>query len=213
MSLKLRQIEIRITTLQGIFGVRVRLDDDGLIVIRADNTSGKSTLVQGLIYGLGLEAMLTANQQALPLQYAITEKFLYEGREVRVSESEVLIEMQNSNGEIITTQRPIISNTKKKHLITVWNGPALTEPENLYDKSDYFVRIEGAAQREMGFHTFFAKYLGWTLPEVSRFDGSETILYLECMTLPPERVALSCWFWDVMSGLRLSHRGYAARVC
>lgn len=181
MSLKLRQIEIRITTLQGIFGVRVRLDDDGLIVIRADNTSGKSTLVQGLIYGLGLEAMLTANQQALPLQYAITEKFLYEGREVRVSESEVLIEMQNSNGEIITTQRPIISNTKKKHLITVWNGPALTEPENLYDKSDYFVRIEGAAQREMGFHTFFAKYLGWTLPEVSRFDGSETILYLECI--------------------------------
>lgn len=55
------------------------------------------------------------------------------------------------------------------------------EPENLYDKSDYFVRIEGAAQREMGFHTFFAKYLGWTLPEVSRFDGSETILYLECI--------------------------------
>src|SRR5580698_1946144 len=181
MSFKLRQIEIRITTLQGIFGVRVRLDEDGLIVIRADNTSGKSTLVQGLIYGLGLEAMLTANQQALPLQYAITEKFLYEGREVHVSESEVLVEMQNSKGEIVTTQRPIISNTKKKHLITVWNGAALTEPENLYDKFDYFVRIEGAAQREMGFHTFFAKYLGWTLPEVSRFDGSETILYLECI--------------------------------
>ena len=181
MSFKLRQIEIRITTLQGIFGVRVCMDDAGLIVIRADNTSGKSTLVQALIYGLGLEAMLTANQQALPLQYAVTEKFLYEGKEVHVSESEVLIEMQNSAGEIITTQRPIISTTKKKHLVTVWSGPALTDPGTFYEKSDYFVRIEGAAQREMGFHTFFVRYLGWTLPEVSRFDGSEAILYLECI--------------------------------
>lgn len=181
MSLKLRQIEIRIRTLQGMFGVRIHFDNEGLIVIRADNTSGKSTLVQALIFGLGLEAMLTANQQGLPLQYAITEKFLYDGHEVLVGESEVLIEMQNALGTIVTTQRPIISKSKKKALITVWQGPALTKPAGVYERTDYFVRMEGSAQRDTGFHTFFAKYLDWTLPDVSRFDGSETILYLECI--------------------------------
>ncbi len=181
MSLKIRQIEIRITTLEGLFGVRLRLNSDGLVVIRADNTSGKSTLVEGLIYGLGLEAMLTANQQTLPLQYAISEKFLFEGREIRVSESEVLIEMENGLGKIITTQRPVVSRSKKRHLITVWEGPALTAPDELYPRADYFVRIEGSAQRELGFHTFLTKYLGWVLPDVSRFDGSETMLYLECI--------------------------------
>lgn len=181
MSLNLRQIEIRIRTLRGVFGTRIRFDSEGLIIIRADNTSGKSTLVQALIYGLGLEGMLTANQQNLPLQYALSDKFLYGTEDIRVDESEVLIEMQNSTGQIITTQRPIVSPAKKKALITVWHGAALTNPMEPVTKTDYFVRMEGAAQREMGFHRYFADYLGWKLPEVSRFDGSETILYLECI--------------------------------
>jgi DNA repair exonuclease SbcCD ATPase subunit len=39
----------------------------------------------------------------------------------------------------------------------------------------------GAAQRDDGFHSYLARYLGWELPQVPRFDGSETTLYLEAI--------------------------------
>jgi hypothetical protein len=100
---------------------------------------------------------------------------------VQVDESEVLLEMENGLGEIVTVQRPIVSNTKKTNLITVWSGPLLTNPTAGYEKQDYFVRIEGAAQRPRGFHAFLAKYINWNLPTVSRFDGSQAPLYLECI--------------------------------
>ena len=37
----------------------------------------------------------------------------------------------------------------------------------------------GAAQREAGFHRYLAEFMGWQLPRARRFDGSETMLYLE----------------------------------
>jgi hypothetical protein len=181
MSLRLRQMEIRIATLRGMFGIRLPFGDKGLIVIRANNTSGKSTCAQALIYGLGLEAMLTVNQQSPPLQYAVLERFQLGDEEVRVDESEVLIELENAAGEVVTVQRSIVSNTRKTNLVSVWNGPRLTRPDQVWEKIDYFVRIEGAAQRPLGFHSFLANYVGWKLPRVTRFDGSDAPLYLECI--------------------------------
>ncbi|MFB3812674.1 MAG: hypothetical protein ACE14L_01070 [Terriglobales bacterium] len=181
MSLRLRQLEIRISTLRGFFGIRLPLQAKGLVVVRANNTSGKSTCVQSLIYALGLEAMLTVSQQAPPLQYAVLERFQYGDEEVRVDESEVLLEMENEAGEIITIQRAIVGKMRKTNLVTVWRGPHLSQPSAKYSKADYFVRIEGAAQRPLGFHTFLASYLGWALPTVTRFDGSEAPLYVECI--------------------------------
>ena len=55
----------------------------------------------------------------------------------------------------------------------------MTEPGNNYRQQDYFVLDAGTAQREAGFHHMLAEYIGWHLPPVRRYDGSETILYLE----------------------------------
>jgi hypothetical protein len=181
MSLRLRQLEIRIKTLRGIFGIRLPMRPSGLVIIRANNTSGKSTSVQSLIYALGLEAMLTVSQQTPPLQYALLERFQYGDEEIPVDESEVLVELENARGEVVTIQRAIISATRRNNLVTVWSGPLLTSPDGNYDKSDFFVRIEGAAQRPYGFHTFLANYLNLELPKVTKFDGNEVPLYLECI--------------------------------
>ena len=181
MSLHLRQLEIRIKTIRGKFGIRIPMNSNGLIVIRANNTSGKSTCVQSLIYALGLEAMLTVNQQTPPLQYAVLERFQYKDEEIHVAESEVLLEIENGDGDIITIQRSIVSHTRKTNLVMVWQGPLLTGSDKDLDKRDYFVRIEGAAQRPLGFHNFLATYLGWQLPTVSRYDGGDVPLYLECI--------------------------------
>src|SRR4029077_15366375 len=83
--------------------------------------------------------------------------------------------------EIVTVQRTIVSHTKRTNLISVWDGPLLTDANAILSKKDFFVRIEGAAQRPLGFHTYFASFLGWHLPIVSRFDGSDAPLYLECI--------------------------------
>lgn len=181
MSLRIRQLELRISTMRGMFGVKLPLNPNGLVVVRANNTSGKSTCAQSIIYALGLEAMLTVSQQVVPLQYAVLERFQYGEEEVRVDESEVLVEIENGKGDVVTVQRSIVSKTRKTNLVTVWSGPLLTAPATDFGKQDYFVRIEGAAQRPLGFHTFLASYLNWILPTVTRFDGSQAPLYLECI--------------------------------
>src|SRR5207248_8268768 len=63
--------------------------------------------------------------------------------------------------------------------VTVLQGPALSEETARYQQRDYFVLDPGAAQREAGFHRMLADFIGWQLPRVRRFDGSETTLYLE----------------------------------
>jgi energy-coupling factor transporter ATP-binding protein EcfA2 len=181
MAMHLRKLQLKITTMRGLFGVNLEFDASGLNVIRAHNTSGKSTCVQALVYCLGLEAMLTTNRSAPPLQYALLEKFQFQDEEIAVDESEVLVELENGQGRTITVRRPIVSHSERTNLIYVWEGPHLTEPASVFTKESYFVRLEGAAQRERGFHTFLAAFLGWDLPLVPKFDGSEVPLYLECL--------------------------------
>jgi len=123
--------------------------------------------------------MLSASYE-VPLQYALTERLEYRGREVPVVESEVLLEIENSNGAVLTLRRRIRGARSDTKLVTVWNGPALSAPGE-YEERDYYVRMEGAAQRPLGLHYMLANFLGWDLPTVNRFDGSECPLYLECI--------------------------------
>ena len=62
MPLRFRHLEIRLGTGQGPFGVRIPFGD-GLVVIHADNTSGKSTCLMSALYALGLEGMLNSSSQ------------------------------------------------------------------------------------------------------------------------------------------------------
>ena len=48
VPLRIRHLEIRLTTSKGLFGVRIPFGD-GLVVIHADNTSGKSTCLMSVL--------------------------------------------------------------------------------------------------------------------------------------------------------------------
>jgi hypothetical protein len=100
------------------------------------------------------------------------------GIERPVLESSVSVELENALGDIITVRRGVKS-AQDRRLVTVSKGPTLTEPTGRYETRDYFVLDPGAAQREAGFHRMLADFIGWQLPAVRRFDGSETRLYLE----------------------------------
>lgn len=180
MSARLRISALRLnaTTPEGEVGREVRFVD-GLNLLRADNSSGKSTALQGIIYALGLEGMLGPSQR-IPLPHAMTDNVAVRGIDGRIVDSFVELEIANGDGEQVTISRPVVSLAKNKHLVTVSDGPKITAPGD-YAETDYFVRRQGAAQNLAGFHRYLASFLRIELPRVSRMDGSEVPLYLETL--------------------------------
>lgn len=179
MTLRLRHLRLRVRTASGLFGTDISFTN-GLTVLWADNTRGKSTCVQSIIYALGLERMLSS-QRDIPLPYAMTD-YLKEGDpgsevEHQVLSSTVWLEIENGIGAVCTLRRQAKGEQSTK-LISVIEGPTLTG-EGEGETRDYFVRDPGSATREAGFHTFLASFLGWQLPTVTKYDGRETLLYLE----------------------------------
>lgn len=179
MTILIRHLRLRAETSSGPFGADIPFTT-GLNVLWADNTKGKSTSLQGLLYALGLERMLSPRRE-IPLTYVMTSHLEEDDKtDVKHSilESSVSVEMSNAAGQIITVRRGVKSSADTK-LVTVFDGPQLTNPAGQYGQRDFFVMDPGAAQREAGFHRYLAEFMGWKLPRARRYDGSETSLYLE----------------------------------
>ena len=185
--MKFRKLQIRIQTSSGQYGANIEFAD-GLVVVWADNSMGKSTCVRSMLIALGMEAMLTFSRTDLPLPPAVKSRLDSDSGEHRVLESEVFLEIENASGQRIVTQRTI-KGQRDKNLITVHTGPLLTQPDYVATSRDYFVNLQGSATRGHGFHHFLAEFLGWTLPAVQSFDGSERPLYLQCIFPRKKRAA------------------------
>lgn len=179
MPLRLRHLEIRLATTEGPFGARIPFGD-GLVVIHAENTMGKSTCLMSALYALGLEGMLGPGQNP-PLPPAMRERLLFNGRQIKVLHSEVRLEIEGVNGAVATLRRLVSGTPRERQIVTVSHGAVISCPGQPYKRTSYFVRVGGSAQREAGFHHFLAAFMGIELPEISRFDGEKSPLYLECL--------------------------------
>jgi len=177
MTLRFRQLRLRAVTTDGVYGADVPFAS-GLTVLWADNTKGKSTCMQGMLYALGLERMLSPRRE-IPLPHAMTSYLNTDNeKRVEVLESSVSVEISNGEDQIITISRAVKATTDTR-LITVDFGPMLSEGAVGLKRQNFFVLDPGAAQREDGFHYFLEGFLGWRLPQVRRYDAPETKLYLE----------------------------------
>jgi hypothetical protein len=178
MNLRLRQLDLRIQTGEGLYGTRIKFEN-GLVLLRANNSMGKSTCIQAIIYALGLEKMLGPSN-SIPLPHVMT-RYVEDGlREIPVLESEVLLEIENHKGERLAIKRSVVGE-RDTRLVTTWDGAKITNPTASVPQRDYFVRDPGAAQSESGFSRKLAEFLGWQLPTVRRFNGTECPLYLEAI--------------------------------
>jgi hypothetical protein len=97
-----------------------------------------------------------------------------------ILESFVAVEIENADGDVMCVYRNVVSTHDRK-LISVVEGPELTGGGGDFTRRDYFVLDAGAAQREAGFHRKLAEFMGWKLPVVKRYDGSECPLYVETL--------------------------------
>lgn len=178
--MRIRYLKIRINTDKGLHGTDIEFPN-GLVVLRADNSMGKSTCIQSILVALGLESMITKSQRDLPLPPVIKDNLFSDNNiSAQVIESDIYLELENILGERIVVHRTV-KGVRDKNLITVTYGPALTENSGNYKSEDYFVSRPGAARRDKGFHNYLAKFLGWDIPEVQTYDGREIPLYLQCI--------------------------------
>jgi hypothetical protein len=179
VSLRIRRLKLVVVTSAGEFGADI-VFPDGLVLLQADNTSGKSTCVKAIIYGLGLERMFgPANQP--PLTPAMLSLLEEDVQEHSVIESSVFLEIQNNQGETLTIRREVAGSQRDWRLVTVWEGAVLGSNGEQRAGRPYYVRDPGAATREDGFHTKLAHFIGWTLSDVLKYDGTVVPLYLECI--------------------------------
>ena len=176
--MRLRALQLRVTTESGVFGTDLTFEN-GLVLLRADNSSGKSTVVQSVIYALGLEGMLGPSH-AVPMPEVMTDRIRDDatGQVHNVVQSSVVLEFENGAGDVATVRRFAFHLSNDKNLVSVWPGGVLTgEAEG--PSVDYFARLGGSASREGGYHTWLSTFLGYNLPEVARYSGDPSPLYLE----------------------------------
>ena len=179
MTLRFRHLELRAVTQEATVGTNIDFVD-GLNVLAAPNTSGKSTCVMSLLYALGLEGMLGPSQSP-PLTDALQQSVMIDGHEAAVVASHVRVEIENHKGERFTATRQVTGTTKDRQLIRGVMGADLTQPSVGYPRKDFYVRTQGAAQNQLGFHRFLAEFSGLELPRVPGAEAESIPLYLECL--------------------------------
>ncbi len=141
MTLRFRHLRLRAVTAGGTYGADVPFAE-GLTVLWADNTKGKSTCMQGMLYALGLEKMLSPRRE-VPLPHAMTTYLNTDGGERKeVLESSVSLEIENGAGQIITVTRSVKASTDTR-LISVEFGPALSKGATDLRRQNFFV-LDGA---------------------------------------------------------------------
>lgn len=179
-KLTLKGLKINISTNDGIFG-QCLLFQKGLNVIRAENTSGKTTIISSIIYALGVEAVLSAKQGNTVLKSVLKDKIDFENKTYNVLESYVLLEIENEKKEIITIKRQIIGS-QNSNLVSVYFGGLITDENNQFKKEDFFLNQDGAAQRDKGFHRFLEKFMDIKLPFVPKYNDDKQIpLYIQTL--------------------------------
>lgn len=175
--MKFRAIRLHAATDKGPHGFDFQFGEK-LTIVRANNSSGKSTFFHTLLYALGMEE-LTGTRGAKALQTAVREHLLDGEEKVPVRASTVMLEIENAGGGIITLRRAINSTDRSDKLVEVFAGPCLTGGEVRGAPSAYYLHDPGSAQYPSGFFRYLELWLGLELPKVAKSSGGETKLYLQ----------------------------------
>lgn len=177
--MQINAVKLRVVTEQGDFGFFVPFGKR-LTIIRGNNSSGKSTLFLSLLYGLGMEEIAGGRNETV-LPYATKDHFMYEGRRINVLASEVLVEIANTNGDVVTFRRAIRDTQRSPKLIDVLEGAHLTGKPTSFNSRPTYLHDAGGAQKAEGFHAFLEQFIGYRLPWVPATSGGETKLYLQAI--------------------------------
>jgi len=177
IKLKIDAYKINVYTTKGLFGTAATFTD-GLNILRAKNSTGKSSCINAILYGLGMEELL-GSTNSKTMKPVLREEISYQGEKHGVIESNVQLQVSNASGKVITVTRWIVSSSKDEKLISIQFGPTLTNSSETYESKDFYVHSSGSATNEAGFHSLLVDFIGWELPFVPSFEGKDRILYMQ----------------------------------
>ncbi len=177
--IKINAIKIEVNTSSGLFGAEYEFSE-GFNIIRGDNTSGKSSLFQSIIYCLGFEELIGGKNEKT-MQSVLKDIVEYpKGTSHRVLQSFVLLEFKNERDEIVTVRRSVISSSRAPQLVDVYNGALLTGQNKALTSQPMFIHDKGGASDDIyGFHLFLEKFLCWDLPYVFNKIGEKRKIYIQ----------------------------------
>jgi hypothetical protein len=179
--LKINKIKFEVNTDSGLYGSNYEFTN-GLNIIRADNTSGKSSLFQAITYCLGFEEIIGSKNEKT-MQSVFRDQVEYPKDVIhKVVQSFVYLEIENSKSDIITIKRSVISNSyRKPQLVDVYFGKLIDNSEDIIpEMKPMYIHDKGGATDEIyGFHLFLENFLDWNLPNVLTNAGDSRKLYIQ----------------------------------
>ncbi|GEM55337.1 hypothetical protein B0A58_11645 [Flavobacterium branchiophilum NBRC 15030 = ATCC 35035] len=175
--LKINNIKIDVNTNNGLFGT-FHTFKNGLNIIRGNNTSGKSSLFQAIVYALGFEELIGGRFEKT-MQSVLKDQVEYPKNTFHsVLQSFVLLEIENANGDIITIRRFVQSPNRKSQLIDVYYGSLLANT-GLESRPMFIHDNGGASDENYGFHLYLEEFLNWQLPKVLTNKGDLRKIYIQ----------------------------------
>jgi len=179
LMLRVRHLRLRAQTGKGLFGADLPMSD-GLMVVRAENSRGKSTAVQSILFALGLERMITTRPTSA-LTSAMRDRLIYDAQtkaETPVVSSWVSVELEGAGGTVATVTRWVVNESQDSGLVRVAHGGIDDDGPQL-PVEDYYVGRSGGATNPRGFHSWLANFIGWEMPVLPARDGRSAPLYME----------------------------------
>jgi hypothetical protein len=173
LGLTLKYLKVTSVTNDGAFYTEIYFKN-GLNIIRAENSSGKSTCINAIAYALGLDNILgPSRRKPFPRSlYQKLETSKADETEHLVISSYVELEVENNKGIKAHLKRDVKGNDNKV-VVTSSN-----------EIRDYFLGSAGSvgsAKSSNGFHFWLESFIDWKLPSLVTHDGKPTRLYLECV--------------------------------
>ncbi|WP_299363465.1 hypothetical protein [Winogradskyella sp.] len=172
-NLFINRLKYNISTSVGSkFGADIEFDR-GLNIVYGPNSLGKTSIIIGMLYTLGLEKSFGIFKSA---QNPFKPEFYDSIEGEKISQSYVQLEISNGN-KIISIARSIIGKTN-----VVGIKDCKIRDFNDTKKIDYYVASGDGVSTKGGLQHFLYEFLDIPFLEVPTYDGGISKLYLENLT-------------------------------
>ncbi|RNA68794.1 hypothetical protein [Alteribacter keqinensis] len=175
----IKSMVIEVFTNEHTFYKRLDFEKD-LNIIRGENSSGKSSILNLILYSLGCEELLGGKGHKT-MKPALRRAIEYKETEFKVIKSHVLLEIENNSNKTITIKRDIIGNNDPRLIKVSFGGKITKQDSRNFEEQDMYIHDPGSAANRLGFHNFLENFLNLTLPSVPYYKGYDRKLYIQTL--------------------------------